>query len=160
MRHSHLHINAEGHVVWRGDTLMTGYWDNAALTQQLLTADGLVTNDLGIIDVAGRLCLQGRGDDVINVGGYKVAPTEVEEQVLASGMVRDCISTPFVHPVIGTVVQLLVVIAPQTNFSKRALLLWLKERLEAYKIPQRIEEIDHIERTNNGKLNRKHYAPY
>ena len=158
MRHSHLHINAEGHVVCSGDTLMTGYWDNAALTQQLLIADGLMTNDLGIIDAAGRLCLQGRGDDVINVGGYKVAPTEVEEQVLASGMVRDCICTPFVHPIIGTAVQLLVVVASPSDFSKRTLLLWLKERLESYKLPQRIEVVDHIERTKNGKLNRKHYT--
>lgn len=159
MRHSRLHINAEGHVVCRGDTLMTGYWDNATLTSELLTADGLVTNDLGIIDSEGRLCLQGRGDDVINVGGYKVAPTEVEEQVLASGMVRDCICTPFVHPIIGTAVQLLVVVAPQTDFSKRTLLLWLKERLASYKLPQRIEVVDRIERTKNGKLNRKYYHP-
>ena len=158
MRHSHLHINAEGRVVCTGDTLMTGYWDNPELTSQLLTADGLVTNDLGIIDEKGRLRLQGRGDDVINVGGYKVAPTEVEEQVLASGMVRDCICTSFVHPIIGTAVRLLVVVSPQADFSKRTLLLWLKDRLESYKLPQRIEVVDHIERTKNGKLNRKHYT--
>lgn len=157
MRHSHLHINAAGHVVCSGDTLMTGYWDNPALTAQLLTADGLVTNDVGTLDVEGRLCLQGRNDDVINVGGFKVAPTEVEEQVLASGMVRDCICTPFTHPVIGTAVQLLVVVDPQANFNKRALLLWLKERLESYKLPQRLQVVDHIERMKNGKLNRKAY---
>lgn len=158
MRHSHLQINAAGHVVCSGDTLMTGYWDNPALTAQLLTADGLVTNDVGLLDAEGRLMLQGRNDDVINVGGFKVAPTEVEEQVLASGMVRDCICTPFTHPVIGTAVRLLVVVAPQTDFNKRALLLWLKERLETYKLPQRIEVVDHIERTKNGKLNRKFYC--
>ena len=55
--------------------------------------------------------------------------------------------------------QLLVVVAPHTDFSKRTLLLWLKDRLASYKLPQRIEVVDRIERTKNGKLNRKYYHP-
>lgn len=156
MRHSQMYINAEGHVVCEGDTIMTGYWDSKGQCDHGTTINRVVTNDIGTLDADGCLYLQGRSDDVINVGGFKVAPTEIEEQVMSAGMVGDCICVPFHHPLIGTSVRLLIA-NPQENFSKRNLLLWLKDKLEAYKLPQSIQVVDSIERTNNGKLNRKAY---
>ena len=156
MRHSSLRIDDNGHVVCSGATLMSGYWHESNDTQQLLCANEIVTNDLGRIDAEGRLLLQGRDDDVINVGGFKVAPSEVEDNVLSHTSVSDCICTSYIHPVIGTCLRLLIV--PSTpDFDKKQLYQWLRQRLEAHKLPQDIQVVEKIERTFNGKLNRKFY---
>ena len=156
MRHSQFFITSDGHVACKGLTLMTGYWEDEEATRRVLQ-DGVVTTaDLGFIDDEGRLRLQGRGDDTINVGGYKVAPSEVEDAALAFHGVKDCICIPAEHPVMGTVVKLIVV--PHTDYDKKQLILFLKEKLEAYKVPLLYEESTAIRRTFNGKIDRKSYV--
>lgn len=156
MRHSSISINEEGRVECSGDTLMTGYWNETASNAPLQPLDIISTNDLGSFDARGRLNIKGRIDDVINVGGYKIAPTEVEACAMDSGMVSDCICITCQHAIIGTVLHLLVVPCSK-SFDKRQLYKWLKVRLEAYKLPQDIRIVNHVERTFNGKLNRKAY---
>ena len=156
MRHSSLRILSDGRVACGGATLMTGYWNDPTATESLLHNGEIFTNDLGRIDSDGRLHLSGRGDDVINVGGYKVAPTEVENVAQTFPAVADCICIPFQHPIIGTTLRLLVTTS-YPNLDIRALHQWLKLRLEPHKVPQDIRLVDHIERTFNGKLNRKAY---
>ena len=53
--------------------------------------DIVYTSDMGMLDAEGMLHLMGREDDVINVGGFKVAPTEVEDEALAFPDVEDCV---------------------------------------------------------------------
>lgn len=156
MQHSSLRILSDGHVACGGTTLMTGYWNDSTATNKILHNGEIITNDLGRIDTEGRLHLCGRGDDVINVGGYKVAPTEVENVAQAFPAVIDCICIPFQHPIIGTALRLLVA-ASSFNLDIHTLHQWLKQRLEPHKVPQDIRLVDHIERTFNGKLNRKAY---
>ena len=156
MKHSEIVIDSLGRVVCQGHTLMTGYWNNPEQTAAVFAGDGLVTNDLGFIDSMGMLHLLGRNDDMINVGGYKVAPVEVENLALDSGMVEDCICIPHHHPLVGTSLQLLVV-PKGLDFSKQVLYSWLQSRLEGYKLPQVIQMVDTIARNSNGKLDRKHY---
>lgn len=156
MQHSSLSINNEEHVVCSGLTLMSGYWDDKATPPQQLPLRQIITNDLGAFDAEGRLQLKGRTDDVINVGGFKIAPTEVEACAHNSGQVADCICVARQHPIIGTVLHLLVVPC-HLSFDKRQLYKWLKERLEVHKLPHDIQVVDHVERTFNGKLNRKAY---
>ena len=156
MRHAEFFITPDGHVACKGLTLMTGYWEDLEATLRVLQ-DGVVTTaDLGFVDDKGRLRLQGRGDDTINVGGYKVAPSEVEDAALAFHGVKDCICVPAEHPVMGTVVKLIVV--PHTGYDKKQLILFLKEKLEAYKVPLLYEESTAIRRTFNGKIDRKSYV--
>ena len=94
---------------------------------------------------------------VINVGGYKVAPTEVEDAALLLPGIKDCICISAQHPITGNALKLLVVMADGHQLNKRQLALHLKEHLEIYKVPQMYEEVERIERTYNGKLNRKFY---
>ena len=101
--------------------------------------------------------LEGRQGDVINVGGYKVAPTEVEDAALSLPEVKDCICISVEHPVMGHALKLLVVLAEGHPFNKRQLALALKERLETYKVPLLYEQIEKVQRTYNGKIDRKFY---
>jgi len=135
---------------------MTGYWNDEEATRNVLKDGVIRTADLGRIDEKGRLRLLGRGDDTINVGGYKVAPSEVEEVALAFPTVKDCICISANHPVVGTVLKLLVV--PHNGYDKKKLILFLKDRLETYKIPVLYGEVEVIQRTFNGKIDRKFYA--
>lgn len=156
MKHSSFFITADGYVACKGKTLMTGYWNDEEATRNVLKDGVIRTADLGRIDEKGQLCLLGRGDDTINVGGYKVAPSEVEEVALAFPTVKDCICISANHPVVGTVLKLLVV--PHNGYDKKKLILFLKDRLETYKIPVLYGEVEVIQRTFNGKIDRKFYA--
>lgn len=157
MRHSSIEISENGKVVCGGDTLMSGYLGDEALTSIVLRKGKVHTQDLGLFDEQGRLRLQGRDGDVINVGGFKVNPLEVEQAALSFSGISDCICVTFLHPVLGDVLKLLYVTKEHGKFQLRSFVQCLKEKLEPYKIPQRYEEVERIERTYNGKLNRKFY---
>ena len=101
--------------------------------------------------------LSGRADDVINVGGFKVAPAEVEDAAMSMPGIADCICISAAHPIVGRALKLLVVMAPGEDFDKRVIARYLKTRLEPYKIPLLYEQVDKVSRTYNGKLNRKAY---
>ncbi len=160
MRHSSVSIADDGHIVCHGKTLMTGYLGDEALTRSVLYDGGLHTADMGHLDSNGVLHLTGRKGDIINVGGFKVAPTEVEDAAMQDACVRDCICIPAQHPVLGTVLKLLVVTTDNESLDKRALALSLKEKLEAYKVPMLYEQVDSIKRTYNGKLQREYYKTH
>lgn len=158
MCHSRIIITGEGRICCQGETLMSGYVGDEEMTKSVLTDDGLLTSDVGRLDGEGRLHLTGRSDDIINIGGYKIDPTEVEAAALAHPSVADCICVAVSHPIMGSVLQLLVVPSQGITLDKRKLAQWLKARLEAYKVPQLYEQTDHVERTFNGKPNRKRYS--
>ncbi|MBQ2210746.1 MAG: acyl--CoA ligase [Prevotella sp.] len=157
MRHSEVVITPQGFIACKGDTLMSGYLGDEERTAQVLRDGLLYTSDLGMLDSQGRLHLKGREDDVINVGGFKVAPTEVEDAALASPLVQDCICIAVDHRITGSALKLLVVVKDGQTLDKRVLAAHLKTRLETYKIPLLYEQVDTIHRTFNGKIDRKYY---
>ncbi len=160
MPNSKIEISDKGYIVCRGRTLMAGYLGDPELTASVLHDGAVHTHDLGEIDSDGNLHLLGRAGDVINVGGYKVSPSEVEDAALSFPGIRDCICLPAPHPILGTALKLLVL--AQDEKAKpgfREIAQYLKTRLESYKVPTCFEYVDRIERTYNGKLNRKAYLP-
>lgn len=157
MPHSKILITLDGLIACQGDTLMSGYVGDPELTATVLRDDTVFTSDVGILDEEGMLHLSGRASDVINVGGFKVSPIEVEEAAMASPMVSDCICISASHPVTGRALKLLVVTPPGQKLDKRTLARYLADRLEPYKVPMLYEQVDTIARTYNGKLDRKFY---
>ena len=157
MPHSKILITLDGLIACQGDTLMSGYVGDPELTAKVLHDDTVFTSDVGILDEEGMLHLSGRASDVINVGGFKVSPIEVEEAAMASPMVSDCICISASHPVTGRALKLLVVTPPGQKLDKRTLARYLADRLEPYKVPMLYEQVDTIARTYNGKLDRKFY---
>lgn len=155
--HSQFLITPEGRIACKGDTLMTGYKDEPELTLTVLHDDTLFTADNGYIDEKGRLHILGRDDDTINTGGFKVAPFEVEEVALSMPDIDDCICISQPHPVLGNALALLVVLRNGAKLDKRAIALHLSKKLERHQIPLTYKEVDKIQRTFNGKLDRKYY---
>lgn len=157
MPHSRVLITPEGLIACQGDTLMSGYVGDPELTATILRDDTVFTSDIGTLDDEGMLHLSGRASDVINVGGFKVSPIEVEEVAMSNPMVIDCICISAAHLVTGRALKLLVVTPPGQTLDKRSLARYLADRLEPYKVPMLYEQVDTIARTYNGKLDRKHY---
>jgi acyl-CoA synthetase (AMP-forming)/AMP-acid ligase II len=158
MKHSKLIITEDGLIACQGDTLMSGYVGDPERTASILRGDTVYTSDIGMIDEDGLLHLKGREDDVINVGGFKVAPTEVEDAAMSFSRLKDCICIAAEHPITGRALKLLVVMNDGEQLNKRELALHLKERLESYKVPMLYEQVEKVARTFNGKLDRKKYT--
>ena len=158
MQHSQIFITEKGLIARKGDTLMTGYVGDPERTASILKNDTIYTSDIGRIDEQGMLHLSGREGDVINVGGFKVAPTEVEDVVMSYPDVRECICISVDHRITGKALKLLVAMTEGNTLDKRALAHFLKSKLEAYKVPLLYEQVDAIKRTYNGKINRKFYS--
>ncbi len=156
MRHSHIDISPDGFVSCSGRTLMTGYWGDPELTRRTLEDGVIKTSDVGSFDEKGRLRLSGRGDDVINIGGFKVSPSEVEDAAMRTDWVRDCICVEAEHKILGKTLKLIVE-TDGRELDPRALAAAMSERLEAHKVPTSFERTDKIKRTFNGKLDRKAY---
>jgi acyl-coenzyme A synthetase/AMP-(fatty) acid ligase len=157
MRHSRVFISDDGRVACQGPTLMTGYVGDEEKTREVLHDDTVFTADNGEISAEGMLFLSGRKDDVINIGGYKVAPTEVEDVALSFPGIKDCICICVSNPMFGNALKLLYQVAPDTTVAKRELAQYINTHLESYKVPRLYEQVTEVKRTYNGKLDRKAY---
>ena len=157
MPHSRVVITPEGMISCQGETLMSGYIGDPELTATVLRGDTVYMSDYGSIDDEGMLHIGGRESEVINVGGYKVAPTEVEDVAMSIEGIQDCICISAEHRIMGKAVKLLVVMKEGAVFDKKTIARYIAARLEPYKVPQLYEQVEKIARTYNGKLDRKHY---
>ena len=159
MKHSSVRTAAGGQVICSGETIMSGYVNAPKLSAKVLRGGEVYTSDIGSIDEEdGMLRLQGRQDDVINVGGFKVNPSEVEDAAVSLDAIADCICVPATHLVVGTVAKLLYVPKAGATVKPRDIAIHLRGRLEEYKVPLLYEEVGEIRRTYNGKPDRKAYT--
>ena len=157
MSHSKIIITSEGKISCQGDTLMTGYVNDPDLTADVLKDNTIYTSDIGEIDEIGRLHLKGRETDVINVGGFKVSPSEVEDAAMSFPGLKDCICVGVPHPITGMALKLIVELDDGMRLDKPSLARHLKGKLELFKVPMLYEQAESIKRTFNGKLDRKFY---
>ena len=156
-KHSILKIDEDGFIICEGKTLMLGYCGDKEETDKILRGHEIHTKDKGVLDKEGRLHLEGREGDTINVGGFKINPVEVEDAAMSMPEVEDCICIPSPHPVLGTALRLLYVPKEGHTICKKTLARFLAEKLESHKVPQLYTQVEKVERTYNGKLNRKIY---
>ena len=157
MKNSTVEVTPEGNIIVSGLTIMSGYVADKENTDKVLKDGKIYSADLGYVDEDGLIHLKGRQGDVINVGGFKVDPVEVENAVVSYEGIKDCICIADTNPVIGTVLKLLVVLKEGTPLDKHSIARHLKGKLEPHKIPTYYEAVEAIQRTYNGKLDRKYY---
>lgn len=157
MKNSTVEVTPEGNIIVSGLTIMSGYVADEENTKKVLKDGKIYSADLGYVDENGLIHLKGRLGDVINVGGFKVDPSEVENAASSHESVKDCICIAGTHPVIGTVLKLLVVLKDGKELDKKSIAVHIKSRLEPHKVPTYYEAVESIQRTYNGKLDRKYY---
>ena len=157
MKNTSVEVSPEGNVIVSGLTIMGGYVNDEESTAKVIVDGKIHGSDLGYIDEYGMIHLTGRQGDVINVGGFKVNPLDVENAAASFPGVKDCICIAGQHPIIGTVLKLIVVLEGDAALDKHALAVHLKSKLEPHKVPTLYETAPSIQRTYNGKLDRKFY---
>lgn len=148
-------IDRPGLIALSGDMAMKGYWQEPELTRASMRGGYVYSSDLGYIDPEGDVILLGRQGDVINCGGNKISPTEIEAAALKIPAVRDCACVPQPDPVMGQVPKLFVSLNPGEPFRPSEILSALGGALEAFKVPKSIELLEEIPRSFNGKILRR-----
>ena len=160
-------INPEGHqtiesnaanpgrMALKGDMQMSGYWKRPDLTQNTLVDGWLLTGDMAYIDEDGFIFMLGRADDIINVGGEKVSPIEVENLAGQYPQIRECACIGAEDPdgVLGQVPVLFVVTNP--GYAEDALVKFLLSKAERYKLPKKFIQIEALPRNKMQKVDRK-----
>ncbi len=148
-------IGEAGEVCVRGPQVMAGYWQRPDETKLVLSADGwLRTGDIGALDAQGFLKILDRKKDMINVSGFKVFPNEVEDVVMQHPGVVEAAVIGIADQHSGQAVKLFVV-RRDSALTAEAVTKFCHERLAGYKIPKAIQFVDHLPKTNVGKIMRK-----
>lgn len=145
-----------GRMALKGDMLMAGYWNRNELTKETLQNGWLITSDMVYTDADGYVYMLGRADDIINVGGEKVSPIEVENIAGQYEHIKECACIGVNDPdeVLGQVPVLLVV-AKDNGFTKAGIQTFLANKMERYKLPQHYMIVQELPRNKMGKLDRK-----
>ena len=144
----------EGEICVKGEHVTKGYLNIPE--EDIFYGDGYFrTGDSGTINEDGYITLKSRIKELINVGGKKVAPTEVDEQILKIPGVADCACVASKDPegVLGEVVKAFIVKGSE-DITFEQISEQLMGKLEAYKMPAQYEWIDAIPKTANGKIQR------
>jgi Acyl-coenzyme A synthetases/AMP-(fatty) acid ligases len=139
----------------RDPGLMLGYLNDEAATAAAFCGEWFVTGDLAEMDAEGNVAHRGRADEVMNAGGYRVAPQEVEAALLAHPAVSEAAAVE-VRP--RPDVSIIAAFVVAEGVDAPALSDWLEPRLAAYKRPKRITLVDALPKTATGKLMRKALA--
>ena len=134
---------------------MLGYWKDPEETAKVLIDGVVYSNDVAYFDEDGDIILLGRNGDVINVGGSKVSPEEIENACKKMEGVADCGVIPVADPIKGHVPKLFVQMEPGFALDVKAVKNFLAAGMEPYKVPVYVVEIEKIPRSYNGKLLRK-----
>ena len=153
------HIVTSGNQEWGriaclGPMNMTGYDGDPELSRLTIVDGYVISGDIGYLDAEGYLCFVGRAGDIINVGGFKVAPQEVEEAAMAGGMLTECACCGESDAVMGQVPVLYAVPKPGTTPDAKAVLASASGKLEAGKMPRRVVFLKALPRNALGKLQR------
>lgn len=141
-----------GEIVISGPTVAAGYWRRPEESAASFRAGRLHTQDLGSFDADGFLFLYGRTKDIINVGGQKVAPPDVEAVLSRHPDVLQCGVVGVADRVLGEQVVAAVVPQPGVTLNWDALTAFCGASLQPFEIPRRWVQVDGIPRTETGKV--------
>jgi acyl-CoA synthetase (AMP-forming)/AMP-acid ligase II len=142
-----------GEIVVRSQWF-TGYWNNPEANEESFVDGWFRTGDEGAMDAEGRIILVGRVKEVINSGGAKISPYEVEEVLRQHPQVTDAAVFGLRNADVGETVAAAVV----GTVTERELRRFASERLPFYKVPTRILLVEAIPRTASGKVQRNRLA--
>jgi long-chain acyl-CoA synthetase len=144
-----------GELCVRGPQVMQGYFQQPAETSATVVHGWLHTGDVARIDADGWAYIVDRKQDMINVGGFKVYPREVEEVLFEHGAVADAAVVGFPDAEHGEVVRAYVVLKPGADATAPELMRFVRDRLAHYKAPRSIEFRAELPRSGVQKVLRR-----
>jgi oxalate---CoA ligase len=146
---------ATGEVSIRGRNVARGYLRNPEATAAAFTNGWFRTGDSGAIDDDGYIFLHGRIKELINRGGEKISPLEVDEVLLRHPLVREAVTIGVPHDIYGEEVEAIVALHPGHTADANALISYCQEHLAQFKVPKAIRFVDTVPRSATGKIQRR-----
>jgi acyl-CoA synthetase (AMP-forming)/AMP-acid ligase II/thioesterase domain-containing protein len=145
----------QGEVLVGGPTLTSGYLDAPELNREYFIDGWFKTGDIGSIDDEGFLTLHGRLKDLINRGGEKISPVEIDDALLRHPAVAEAAAFAMPHARLGEDVAAAVVLRPGMTATPLELRSYLTELLASFKVPRRIIIADQLPKGSTGKVLRR-----
>lgn len=143
-----------GEVVIQGPNVVAGYENNPEANEKSFVNGWFRTGDQGFLDEDGYLTLTGRLKEMINRGGEKIGPREIDEVLLSHPAVAEAVAFGVPHPGWGEEVAAAVVLKEGSDVGDASILSFCKERLADFKCPKKIYITTAIPRTATGKIQR------
>ena len=144
----------QGEVVIRGPNVTAGYENNPKANEENFTGGWFRTGDLGILDGEGYLAITGRKKEIINRGGEKISPREVDEVLLDHPAVAQAVTFGVPHAKLGEDVAAAVVLKPDAAADEKSIRAFAAERLADFKVPRQVLIMDELPKGATGKVQR------
>lgn len=143
-----------GEVVVCGDSVMSGYRKANEENKKSFYGKWFRTGDLGYFDYDNYLYITGRIKDIINRGGEKISPQEVDDVLLTHPAIKEAATFSLPHDTLGEDVAAAVILREHATTSNRDLINFLNDKLAYFKIPRTLFFVTEIPKTQNGKIKR------
>jgi acyl-CoA synthetase (AMP-forming)/AMP-acid ligase II len=143
-----------GEISIRGPNVMAGYESNPKANAEAFTNGWFRTGDQGVIDSDGYIALTGRLKEIINRGGEKISPREVDEVLMDHPSVLQCVTFAVPHDKLGEEVGVVVVLREGTELTANELREFAAKRLADFKVPKKVVFRPEIPKGATGKLQR------
>jgi acyl-CoA synthetase (AMP-forming)/AMP-acid ligase II len=147
-------VENTGEIVIRGANVTAGYESNPKANEEGFRNGWFRTGDQGVMDADGYISITGRLKEIINRGGEKVSPREVDEILMDHPAVAQVVCFGMPHPKLGEEVAAVVVLREGQQATERELQTFVGSRAADYKVPKKILFMDEIPKGATGKLQR------
>jgi oxalate---CoA ligase len=151
-----LAADTQGEVVIQGQSVIDAYVNNPEANEKSFTGGWFRTGDQGVLDAGGYLSLVGRLKEMINRGGEKIAPREIDDVLLQHPAVAEAVAFGLPHSGWGEEVAAAVVL--KGDATEKELISFARERLADHKVPRKLFVVEQIPRTPTGKIQRRTVA--
>jgi acyl-CoA synthetase (AMP-forming)/AMP-acid ligase II len=143
-----------GEIVARGDNIMKGYYNDPEGTAEVLKNGWLYTGDLATVDDDGFIYIIGRSKNIIKSGGYRISPSEIENQILSLEKFTGCVVFGVPDEIMGeAVVAVIQTPDPSDQHAlRREVIAFCNTRLPSYKVPKKIFFIDEFPLNASNKM--------
>jgi len=149
-----LPAGATGEIVIRGDNVTRGYENNDKANAEAFTQGWFRTGDQGVMDTEGYISITGRLKEIINRGGEKISPREVDEVLMDHPAVAQVVCFAIPHDKLGEEVGAAVVLREGQQATEAQLREYVAQRLADFKVPRKVLLLDEIPKGATGKLQR------
>ena len=143
-----------GEIVIRGRNVTAGYERNPEANRQAFCRGWFRSGDQGRLDEEGYLFITGRLKEIINRGGEKISPREIDEVLLGHPAVAQALSFALPHPQLGEEVGVAVVLREQAEASEEELQAFVAKRLADFKVPRQVVFLEELPKGATGKPQR------
>jgi acyl-CoA synthetase (AMP-forming)/AMP-acid ligase II len=143
-----------GEIVIRGGSVMRGYENNPQANAEAFTHGWFRTGDQGVMDSEGYIRITGRLKEIINRGGEKISPREVDEVLLDHPAIQQVVTFALPHDKLGEEVAAAVVLREGAELTEKELRSFAAQYLADFKVPRKVVFLPEIPKGATGKLQR------